>query len=338
MKPLEITPHERVYNLEGGHSDSVTCLAFSSKADLLASGSDDGSVVLWSLAKGLRHRSFKVKSPVMSLIWHLHRSRFLICGSQTGVTLYDLLTDKCMPALPGLTGYVDCIDIDQEAGTMAVGIDSNVHVAKEVVDKRYAAFIQLPSPKSLNQDRILWSLHFLGDANKVIVAYAFHGLTCWDVMTETALWRMDPEQFIMPIASTTLSRDGKTILVSHAGGLIRLFRLAQSTPLQSFFCETDPKENHPVTAAYLDGDKKVVSGSPAGEVYVWDAISGRHHQTLGHSGDIIQTVASTETNKYSLIATGNAFKGEKTRVVLWRASVKTAHRESMIIKAWTRLV
>ncbi|KAI0309403.1 hypothetical protein OF83DRAFT_1089095, partial [Amylostereum chailletii] len=139
-------------------------------------------------------------------------------------------------------------------------------------------------------------------------------------------------------ASTTLSRDGKTILVSHAGGLIRLFRLAQSTPLQSFFCETDPKENHPVMAAYLDGDKKVVSGSPAGEVYVWDAISGRHHQTLGHSGDIIQTVASTEMNKYSLIATGNAFKGEKTRVVLWRASVKTAHRESMIIKAWTRLM
>ncbi|KAI0310395.1 WD40-repeat-containing domain protein [Amylostereum chailletii] len=335
MSELDHGPYQRLHSLENGHSDSISCLSFSPKTDLLASGSEDGTIVLWNTLKGTRQRNIQIGSPITALLWHPSRPRFLVCGSETGVTLYDTLTDQCVPAMLGSQGYAHCIDIDKETGLLAVGVDCDVHIAKDVVDKRFATFSHVPRPGSPTDSAILpRSLHFLSGGVKLITAYIYHGVTCWDVESNMSLWHMNPES-VSPIGSTTLSPDCKTIAIAKVQGTIQQFRLSQSDAIQSYFYEADKQNNYPVSVTFLNGNKGIISGSLTGGVFIWATGSGLHQQTLSHEDKLIQT---KETSKYSLIAAGNSKDGKDTRVVLWRAMSRTKRTESKISKVLGRLV
>lgn len=69
------------------------------------------------------------------------------------------------------------------------------------------------------------------------------------------------------------SRDGKTILISTNGSIIRLIDAFQGNPLQTFTGHLNNK-GIPIEASFSPDSQFVFSGSTDGRVHVWNADTG----------------------------------------------------------------
>lgn len=67
-----------------GHSDSITVTQFSPNGTYLASGSEDGSLLVYSVSDWKSLLRFVDASPITSLVWHPSLKRVLFCGCKSG--------------------------------------------------------------------------------------------------------------------------------------------------------------------------------------------------------------------------------------------------------------
>jgi WD40 repeat protein len=82
-----------------GHTKCVACLAFTPDGKTLASGSDDGTVILWDLTARCRRRSFKVYTgDIFKSLEFAAGGRFLFTVSDDNVPkLFDAATGEELP-------------------------------------------------------------------------------------------------------------------------------------------------------------------------------------------------------------------------------------------------
>jgi len=76
-----------MYTLVGtlnGHGDSITAAQFSPNGAYLASGSEDGLLLIHSVGDWKPLLRFVDASPITSLVWHPSIKRLLFCGCKSG--------------------------------------------------------------------------------------------------------------------------------------------------------------------------------------------------------------------------------------------------------------
>jgi WD40 repeat protein len=76
-----------MYTLVGslnGHTDSITAAQFSPDKAYLASGSEDGSLLVHSISNWEPLLRFVDASSITSLVWHPTSRRLLFCGCKSG--------------------------------------------------------------------------------------------------------------------------------------------------------------------------------------------------------------------------------------------------------------
>lgn len=88
MNYSQSTPYIPIRRLAGEHKERITCLAFSSTGSYLASGSEDGVLVIWSIVDGAQVWSVRFDSPVLSLVWDARRQTRLFAGCVDGTAVY----------------------------------------------------------------------------------------------------------------------------------------------------------------------------------------------------------------------------------------------------------
>jgi hypothetical protein len=117
------------------------------------------------------------------------------------------------------------------------------------------------------------------------------------------------EAFDYPTA-VALSADGTYLAAGTSTGEVRLWRLADRTPLLAV-----PGHDGPVNGVALSGDGQVVaSGGQDGTVRLWEAASGRPLATLhGHGGGVVRVALSADGG---LLASG----GQDGTARLWEAA------------------
>lgn len=93
--PSQETLYTRISTLNGCHSDTIHCLSFSPAGDVLASGSDDGTIALWDIHEGTSLRRFSLGSPVTAIVWHPLRSKSVICGCFDGTVRFFEVFEVC---------------------------------------------------------------------------------------------------------------------------------------------------------------------------------------------------------------------------------------------------
>lgn len=77
-----------VCRFSGGHTDSVNCAAFSAAGDLLATGSEDGSLAIWSVAAGSIVDCHRLNSSILTVVWDAHVPTRLFFGCVDGTAAY----------------------------------------------------------------------------------------------------------------------------------------------------------------------------------------------------------------------------------------------------------
>ncbi|KAG6325843.1 hypothetical protein ID866_13246 [Astraeus odoratus] len=89
----EYDPYTTVHVLQQEHTDSIVCLAFSSCGHYLASGSNNSTLAIWDVRKGVAIKHFVMTSPVLLVCWDIQSSCCLFCGCQDGVVtlIWDIL-------------------------------------------------------------------------------------------------------------------------------------------------------------------------------------------------------------------------------------------------------
>ncbi|KAG1900873.1 WD40-repeat-containing domain protein, partial [Suillus fuscotomentosus] len=293
-----------------GHTDSISCLRFSPKGHLLASSGDDSQLIIWETSTGIIRHQITTLSPVFAMVWDPRYKSRLFCGCENGKTLlvyrfqvayqtnqnfntsnrYELQGPD-HEVLTGTVAPVYALDVDAVTGYLAIGIGSEVHVAREISGNTFATFTILPKPADLSDmlpdSRVRpRSVHFLKNGTRLIISYLNHGIICWDLKTRDALWHIVPPLSRPNICATSgyaaLSHNARYLLVSNMNIGMNLYTLGKKEPLQSFLQPTNTGINFPLGVSFLHGGRAVVCGSQTGSVKIWETLSGEHLQTLEH--------------------------------------------------------
>lgn len=72
------------------HGAMIYTVAFSADGEFLASGSGDGSVVIWSARDGSVVRTYAAPSGVFDVVFDGARDRLAVCCSNAAVAVVDL--------------------------------------------------------------------------------------------------------------------------------------------------------------------------------------------------------------------------------------------------------
>ena len=86
--------YRKSFQLEGGHSQGVACLAFSPDMTILASGGIEGNICIWDVKSTKLLASCKEKNSagVLSCTWKPGRDDSLLCGLQDGFVVELTIT------------------------------------------------------------------------------------------------------------------------------------------------------------------------------------------------------------------------------------------------------
>lgn len=187
-----------------GHTSSIVALEFSPDGKLLASGADNGVVLIFSTSSWMPLNHFVDTSPVSVMMWYVGRRYLLLCGHQSGdlhlLTLTGTVVSSLLPVLSStLTattqenvvvrtsmfgGPIRSLSIFPASRCIAIAYSSEVVLTEllfnphRLNDERK----HLPKPPSASRfptklpEPIATSLHFLGDKNRLLVTYTTHGI------------------------------------------------------------------------------------------------------------------------------------------------------------------
>ncbi|KAH7918964.1 WD40 repeat-like protein [Leucogyrophana mollusca] len=295
------TPYSPIQTLRG-HVDSVTCLAFSPNGDRLASGGDDGNVIIWEPENGKMLYRIVIASAVTSLVWDPEESTsrlFVGCGDGTLAVLHNFeAQEPSNQILTGAKASVHTIAVDALTGHVAIGLGSEVHIAKEIAPKKFATFKILPSPSELpktskNADLRIRarSLAFMTKGSRLVVSYLNHGVVCWDIEGLMQLWCIVPIHSHRLIGHAALSPDEKDVLISNLCEGMDLYAIGCSKPTKLFKCTPNADNNVPVQVSFLHGGQAAICGSAVGSVNIWSIESGECFQSLDHGGEYLSYAA-----------------------------------------------
>jgi WD40 repeat protein len=325
-----------------GHRGTVVSAAFSPRGDLLATGSSDRSIALWTVATGKRLAPpLRDVSTVESLHWSPN-GRYVAFGSDDRVLgLLDIAHPERPMKLRGHHGPVKLAAFLDDSRLVSASPETGI---------RLWDFSPPSLPMELNQRANVLALAFADDEHLLSAGLASDGVCSWQIRNERCetrlpvpdgrvralglqratspaaprrlavglstgrimLWDLTtklPESVLeahtAAVRSIEFAADGSHFLSSGEDGKALYWQLGQSQPRLRFAAGA------PVQDALLDSERgRVVLGTRAGELEEWSLTGERQRTIPAHRGWVMDLVAHPGRDRLVTV-------GADGNVLLW---------------------
>jgi WD40 repeat protein len=301
-----------------GHTDGVTALAFCPSSPMLASGSWDGTTRLWDFAAGRAVRTLTGHASNVSTVACASGGRVVAAsgGSDHRINLWEVASGRELPPLGGEAKTVDTLAFSPDGRVLASAGEADAVGLWDLASGRiagslegHARFVKSVAFSADGRSLVSGSVDGvvrvwrLGDAKDwqrqidahegVVTAAVFTQsggqiasrgsdgtIKIWDSNTGTLERTLEVGKPAGGSCSLAVSPDGRLVAAGTVNREIKLWSLADGTPLRSLAGHAGA-----VGAVAFSPDGRVLaSGSADKTIKLWDAASGRELGTLaGHT-------------------------------------------------------
>ncbi len=290
------------------HTHSIETLAFTADSKTLASGSRDGTVIVWDVANRTPKLTIDGHTGLVTALRFLENDKTLFSVSSDGITRLwntDTGAEKFIKtkwnaftiAFPQDGKTVASMSSSNEIGIWDVDTDNLVHTFKT------------------EHKESIYVLAFSPDGNTIASGGRDGTLEVWDVSARQRFATLDSHTDVVNVV--LFSPDGKMFASASQDGKVQLWDILTG---KKAVLLTEPNRGVNALAFSPDG-KTLVSGRLGGSIQVWDTTT---HQ---HLGDLIIAASSVGALTFSpngkILASGS-YDGS---IRLWDVNSKTKIRE-----------
>ena len=278
-----------------GHEGSrVSALAFSPNRRYLASGADDGGIILWDADPASREfvqRLTAHRRAITGIAWAPDSARLASSSTDGTVRIWDALTGTALRVLKGHAGTVHDVAWDARRGrVVSAGGDGVVNLW----DVEDGALVQSFS----GHDAAVVSLDVDPLSGRIAMGSADSTISIWDPETKASLVLLGHEDGVL---SVCFSPDGRRVLSGSADGLVKLWDVRgdlSTTVLESGAGAVQAVAFHP-------GGELVATADQSGGILLTDARTGLPLRRLVGHADPVNSLCFSKDGQWLLSASGD---------------------------------
>lgn len=311
-----------------GHAGPVHCVRFSRDGAYAMTAGQDRSVMLWNPSRDdggaaagpedERQRASGtrvLRAPITTFAGHSHEvfgvaialdnSRFVSCGGDKLVIVWDVASARAVRKLSGHTHRVNAVALNADASVaLSAGYDTTVRCWDMRSQMREPIQTLYDAADSVSSVHVHAHALVTGSVDGCVRVY---DLRAGLLTTHT----VGP-----PVSSVAVSRDGNCVLACSLDSHVRLFDLATGELLArygggggggsaggggAFACRS-----YKLEAALSPDDAYVVAGSEDGSVHLWDIVRADSLGVLaGHTAAVCSTACHPDVLESAVVLTGS---------------------------------
>ncbi|XP_054709980.1 WD repeat-containing protein 82-like [Uloborus diversus] len=267
------------------NSDRINSLDFSHNGETLISSSDDESIVIYDCERGTHKRTLHSKKYGVDLIRYTHAANTAVHSStkiDDTIRYLSLHDNKYIRYYQAHQKKVTSLCMSPVDDTfMSSSLDKTIRIW-DLRSPNCQGVMHLPGSRSVVNFDPEGLIFAVGINSELVRLYDLKSFDKGPFNTFKL-----PQDKDCDWTGLKFSPDGKTILISTNGQVIRLIDAFHGTPLQVFTGHINNK-GLPLEASFSPDSQFIFSGSTDGRVHVWSAESGNKTAELccDHTGPV----------------------------------------------------
>jgi dipeptidyl aminopeptidase/acylaminoacyl peptidase len=255
------------------HDGWVYSVSFSRDGQTLASGGDDGTVRLWSVAEGEEIATLRGHDRWVYSVSFSPDGQTLASGGDDGtVRLWSVAEGQEIATLRGHDRWVQSVSFSPDGQTLASGsLDRTVRLWSVAEGEEIATL--------RGHDRGVYSVSFSPDGQTLASGSLDRTVRLWSVAEgeEIATLRGHDRW----VQSVSFSPDGQTLASGSGDGTVRLWSVAEGEEIATL----RGHDGEVSSVSFSRDGQTLASGGDDGTVRLWSVAEGQEIATLrGHDG------------------------------------------------------
>ena len=279
-----------------GHSRKVTAIAISPDGLIIATGSEDLTVILWDATTGESLRQLiGHRGPISDLAFSPDGTQLVSVGNDATIIVWDVVNQTQLQQLTGHRNVITGIDFAPDGNTIVTASGDDTLIIWDIESGEMLHQLEGHSDS-------VRAVAFSPDGQQIISASRDTTLILWDANTGMPIRTFTGHN--ESVQTVAFSSNGQRILSGSFDGSIILWDVATGINLNRFVGHSDE-----VTSISISPDNSLaVSASCAerdtertcirGDVLLWDMATGRElRDFVGHGEMVNAVIFSPEGNR-----------------------------------------